>query len=454
MKKGLMVILVMLAIMIVQGIPAADFDGDGTDDIAVFRPYESLWAIRNGPRHYFGDESDIPVPADYDGNGTDEIAIFRETTGLWAVRNGPRHYFGGEGDIPLSAVGGSHFRMNGYGNIISPEDTAVYMNGPMWCTADAYFMDDISVYNNRRMRFLKSDYSMGAEIFLYTNNNLVIDNETSGQFIKLRTENNDSQVLVLDGDGHVGIGTDDPDYKLEVFDSRADWAVAYIRNDSNNANADGLYITLDACHPGSNNKFVQFWDCYGAVGAIEGTGTGGVSYESEAADLAEWMPRMWEEEKIEPGDVVGIISGMVSCETGLADQISVVSTAPAFLGNAPGEENESRYEKVALLGKVPIKVKGAVKAGDFIVPSGENDGVGIAVSPDELAAGDVSRIAGRAWESSDEIGVKRVECAVGLRAGNQALSFLLKMKENDFQKLSQRVAYLESLVLTENENSK
>lgn len=80
-----------------------DYDGDGTSDIALFRPASGLWAIRGITRAYFGREGDRPVPADYTGDGTTEVAVFREDFGLWAVRGVTRVYFGRAGDLPLPA---------------------------------------------------------------------------------------------------------------------------------------------------------------------------------------------------------------------------------------------------------------------------------------------------------------------------------------------------------------
>ncbi len=78
-----------------------DYDGDGTADIAVFRPADGLWAVRGLTRAYFGAYADQPVPADYTGSGTDGIAVFRESSGLWWVRNLTRIYLGRPGDIPV-----------------------------------------------------------------------------------------------------------------------------------------------------------------------------------------------------------------------------------------------------------------------------------------------------------------------------------------------------------------
>jgi len=77
-----------------------DYNGDGTGDLAVFRPADGLWTIRGLTRTYFGTTGDLPVPADYRGDGTDEIAVFRQSSGLWTNRGGPRVYFGRAGDLP------------------------------------------------------------------------------------------------------------------------------------------------------------------------------------------------------------------------------------------------------------------------------------------------------------------------------------------------------------------
>ena len=82
-------------------LESGDYDGDGSDDIAVFRASSGLWAVRGVTRAYFGGFTDLPVPGDYNGDGRSDIGIFRSATGLWAVRGVTRAYFGSSSDTAV-----------------------------------------------------------------------------------------------------------------------------------------------------------------------------------------------------------------------------------------------------------------------------------------------------------------------------------------------------------------
>lgn len=189
---------------------------------------------------------------------------------------------------------------------------------------------------------------------------------------------------------------------------------------------------------GSADNFVTFYHggttASDAQGSIEGVAGSGVNYNTSSADFAEWVPRRDISESIEAGDVVGIADGKVSRDVAKADHIQVVSTAPAFTGNDPGFDKRDQYALLSMMGQVPVKVTGKVSAGDYIVASGKNNGIGIAVAADRMTTEDFRLMAGRAWESSDEQGVKLINAAVGLGAGD-AYTYMRKQ--------DQRIASLE-----------
>lgn len=64
-----------------------DFDADGRTDYAVFRPSTGVWYLQKSTEGFaavrWGLSDDIPVPADYDGDGKADIAVYRPSDGVW-----------------------------------------------------------------------------------------------------------------------------------------------------------------------------------------------------------------------------------------------------------------------------------------------------------------------------------------------------------------------------------
>ena len=87
---------------------SADFDGDGTPDVAVFRPASGKWFVRNITRVTYGTSTDTAAPGDYNGDGTSEIGVFRPAAGKWLVMNTTQFWFGVSTDtvIPPTAARG------------------------------------------------------------------------------------------------------------------------------------------------------------------------------------------------------------------------------------------------------------------------------------------------------------------------------------------------------------
>ena len=67
-----------------------DYDGDGRDDIAVFRPFGASWQLSRSSEgdvtECFGAVHAIPVPGDYDGDGRTDIAFYQPKYSQWFLR--------------------------------------------------------------------------------------------------------------------------------------------------------------------------------------------------------------------------------------------------------------------------------------------------------------------------------------------------------------------------------
>lgn len=164
----------------------------------------------------------------------------------------------------------------------------------------------------------------------------------------------------------------------------------------------------------------------------------GVSYSTGGADYAEWIPRRIGERQLVYGEVVGVKNGEVSLATKGADHLLVISRAPAYLGKDLGDNLELTHEKVAFMGQVLVRVMGKVKSGDYILASGKEDGMAIAVDPAAITPGQLSQIIGTAWESGqEELPVNLINVAVGLKS-SAALAHSVSILEDKLTQLQER----------------
>jgi len=164
------------------------------------------------------------------------------------------------------------------------------------------------------------------------------------------------------------------------------------------ANTSGIY-------PTSNNAqdlggLVHKWRGIHAVN-FYGTATSALY-----ADLAE---RFEADSLLEAGDVVMLGGEKEITKTdkeSTPEVFGVISASPAYGMNSLGGTDET-HPYVALAGKVPVKVVGKVIKGQRLVASSQ-PGIAIAAETKNIFA-----VVGRALESSDELGIKKINSVVG-----------------------------------------
>ena len=192
------------------------------------------------------------------------------------------------------------------------------------------------------------------------------------------------------------------------------------RNDDSSADS-LLQLSLNGTDIDEQTQFIGFTggDDKKLLGGISGHfndnlgfAQSGIKLESAGADYAEYLEKIDSKEVIEKGEIVGVFEGKITKNTSKAQKIMAVSSMPLVVGNWKGDGNPRDYIAIAFVGQVPVHVKGPVAAGDFIIPSGLNDGTGVAVSPSDLKVEHIAQILGKAWESSSSEAVKLINVAI------------------------------------------
>ena len=256
--------------------------------------------------------------------------------------------------------------------------------------------------------------------------------------------------MLIDYDtGNVGIGQNNlaPQTALHVMKDVSGYPylenhVAAIENTSFQSSPDILMLKMRPTSPDHTCNFITFASYNGFVGSIDGNGSGGIRFNTSGGDFAEYLRKANLSEALNPGDIVGMFPEGLSKKTDNAQRIMVVTSAPAILGNRPIENNDSEYAPVAFLGQVPVRVEGAFSAGDFIIPSGRGDGVGIAFSPTEIKPSQYASIIGRSLTSNSAKGINKANVMVGMPQ-NGLWNGIVNEKNAKISQLEERLSALE-----------
>lgn len=165
----------------------------------------------------------------------------------------------------------------------------------------------------------------------------------------------------------------------------------------------GTATQADSLNVGGNYRTASTSSSNNTIAARDGSGNlyatrfEGVASSAEYADLAE---KYSTDAEYEVGTVVVVGGEKEVTASSWGDRaIGVISANPAYLMN-----KDADGQAVALKGRVPVKVTGAVRKGQRLVAG--NNGTAVAAVPH---ANDVFAIA---LESNDDVGVKLVEAVV------------------------------------------
>jgi hypothetical protein len=199
-KRWIVVVLVVVGLSLGGGAPAFDFNGDGADEVTIFRPSNGLWAVKGITRTYFGTWNDEPAAGDYDGDGTDEIAIYRASSGLWANQNGARIYFGGAGDLPLGASDGDWYRSGDNLCAIAAGNIGIGTGTPQ---------EKLHIYNQASVPDIRLERGAGGETWDIVG--------ATGVYLNIGYSG--LLLATMDPSGNVGIGTNAPAQLLHLAGS-------------------------------------------------------------------------------------------------------------------------------------------------------------------------------------------------------------------------------------------
>jgi len=243
-----------------------------------------------------------------------------------------------------------------------------------------------------------------------------LDGINSTQFLRSDINDSTTGTLAILNDSGLSVGADQ-DARIVVTGTDV-----FVRNQTQNGN---LTLTVNA--NGSTTSAIAINGVTGTTGVLgitnlNNTGVGNIGSSSNgfntifakatSAQYADVAERFAADTEYEPGTVVEI--GGSAEITKAVEELSenvfgVISTRAAYLMNSNAGD-DSTHPPIAMTGRVPVRVIGAVKKGDRLVSAG--NGLARSAEPGEITA---FNVIGRALESKNDSSEGTVEAIVTIK---------------------------------------
>lgn len=414
----------------------------GGGDLVFNRVTDSYGAIGGGYANTAGDNAGTindRTFATVGGGGGNSASGWRSTVGggWYNVASGESSTVGGGHVNQASglgaAIGGGHSNMasTSYSTVAGGDNNQVAGTGGTvgggasnWASTYAVVAggrdntaNPYGIVPGGQFNFAGGSYSLaaGRRAKAYYDGDFVWADSTDADFGAAAANQ-----FIVRASGGVGLGTNAPDNQLHVTEAINASAtpanhVAQIENTSTGNSGDVLALKIGYTgNPLSSSNFITFFKGDDAsAGAVEGNGSGGVVLAGPGSLIVLWLPQLDPAESLQPGDVVGLFAGHVSRRTTGAEQLLVVGQNAIVAAGAPAQDQREGYAMVALAGLAAVRVSGPAAVGDLIVPSGRDDGSGVAVAASEFTPTLAGQVIGQAWQASTSEGETTIKVAVG-----------------------------------------
>ncbi|MCH8331332.1 MAG: hypothetical protein IH946_08110 [Bacteroidetes bacterium] len=239
--------------------------------------------------------------------------------------------------------------------------------------------------------------------------------------------------------GSVGIGTNSPNELLEIRGSSANLEI------SNEAETESGIIFSDAQNSSESFSILfnattanhlKIYDSNDLQARIrqDNSAQNDDGWATQTIDYGEFMEKLNPEEDIEIYEVVAIKNNKITKNTTGSNFIMVTATDAGIRGGNPliadySRDDDPNWLVVAYIGQIPLLVEGEVHEGDYMIPSGANDGKAMAISSAAITRELFNQVIGRALESSENPVYNSLETFQDPNDAEQDSEMLMEMRK-------------------------